>query len=181
MIDFENIYRTVAKGLKEYLGCPVIQSNQNKKLPAYPFLSYTITMPMSEYNGTYGVYEDGTERKPFTQTWSISALSDDSDESLRLACKAREWLDRAGRNYLNDNDVIVQSIGSVTNRDNIISVEYEYKNGFDVVFWLFDTIEGTAETEEIIETAEIGGVEIDPPPTVDELNNKLKNRLTGGE
>lgn len=158
MIDFKNIYQTVAKGLKDYLGCSVIQSNQNKKMPAYPFVSYTITTPMSKYNGTYGVYKDGTKRKPFTQTWSISALSDDSDESVTLACKAREWLDEVGRTYLNDHDVIVQEIGSITNRDNVLTVEYEYKNGFDVVFWLFDTIEGTAETQDYIETAELGSI-----------------------
>lgn len=179
MIDFEKHREIVAKGLKKYLGCPVIQSNQNAKLPKYPFVSYTITTLMNENGGTYGVYEDGAERKPFTQIWSISALSDKSDESLSLACKAREWLDRAGNTYLTDNGVIVQSVGSITNRDNVLSVEYEYRNGFDVAFVLFDTIEGMADTDEYIDTADIGGINVKTPPTDEELFNKLAKRLDG--
>lgn len=179
MIDYENMRLTVAAGLSEYLKCPVVRSNQNEKPPAYPFLSYTTTMLMSENNGTYGEYEDGAERKPFTQIWSISALSNDNSESVTLACKAREWLDRVGTVYLSDNGVIVQSVGSITNRDNVLTVEYEYKNGFDVVFWLFDTIEVTAEQEGYIESAEIGGINAKQPPTVDDLNKQLEKRLDG--
>ena len=54
---------------------------------------------------------------------------------------------------MNDNNVIVQSVGSITNRDNVLTVGYEYKNGFDVDFWLFETV-GDTDTE-IIETADI--------------------------
>ena len=54
--------------------------------------------------------------------------------------KAREWLERVGNLYLNDNNIIVQSVGNVSNRDNVLTMEYEYKHGFDVVFWLFDTV-----------------------------------------
>lgn len=158
MIDYDGIRVGVAKGLKDYLGCPVIRSNQNTAPPKYPYLSYTITTLVSQNNGTYGVYEDGTERKPFTQTWSISALSDDNAESVSLACKAREWLDRVGTAYLNDKGVIVQSVGGVTNRDNFLTAEYEYRNGFDVFFWLMDEVSGTAEQDGYIETAEIGGI-----------------------
>ncbi len=177
MIDFEKHRDIVAKGLKDFLGIPIIQSNQNAPLPKYPFGSYTVTTLMGVNGGSYGIYEDGTERKPFPQIWSLSFLSDTSDESVSYACKAREWFDRAGNTYLSDNGVIVQSVGGVTNRDNILSVEYEYKNGFDVTFVLFDTIEGTAETEEYIETAEINGINVETPPTVERLFNNLAKRL----
>lgn len=150
MIDYEKLYKTVAKGLKDYLGCPVIKQNQNKKRPDYPFLSYTIITPMSENKGTYSQYQDGTERKSYTQTWSISSFSDDSEESLILACKAREWLDNVGTLYMNDNDVIVQSVGSVTNRDTFLTTDYEYRNGFDVVFWLYDTVVKDVPTIETV-------------------------------
>ena len=160
MIDYENIRSVVAKGLREYLACPVVRSNQNEMPPDYPYISYTVTTPMSENKGTYGVCEDGTERKPFTQTWSISALSKDNAESVMLACKAREWLDRVGTTYLSDNNVVVQSVGSVTNRDNFLSVEYEYKNGFDVLFSLFDVVAGMEEIEGYIEETQIGDGEV---------------------
>ena len=139
MIDYENMRNIVAKGLKDYLQCPVIRSNQNIEPPAYPYVSYTITTLASENKGTYGEYGDGQDRKPTTQTWSITAQSDTSGEDVTLIMKAREWLERVGSQYLNDNNVIVQSVGNVSNRDNVLTMEYEYKHGFDVVFWLFET------------------------------------------
>lgn len=139
MIDYNTMRATIVSGLKEYLDCEVVRQNQNEKPPEYPYVSYSITTLMSENKGTYGVYEDGIDRKPITQTWSISAQSDDSLESVTLISKAREWLDRFGTTYLNDNGVIVQSVGSISNRDSILTIEYEYKSGFDVVFWLYET------------------------------------------
>ena len=155
MIDYDKMRTAVAKGLKEYLGCPVIRSNQNQTPPPYPYLSYTITTLMRENNGTYGEYEDGTHRKPFGQTWSITALSDDNSESVALACKAREWLDHFGTTYLSDNDVIVESVGSVTNRDNFLTTQYEYRNGFDCFFVLFDAIAGVSAANGYIEETSV--------------------------
>ena len=179
MFDYDGMRAIVATGLKNYLGCPVVRSNQNEKPPKYPFISYTVTQPMSENKGTYGVYKDGKDRKQFTQTWSISALSADNTESVTLALKAREWLDHTGTVYLYDNGVDVQSVGAVTNRDNVLTVEYEYKNGFDVVFSITDEVKNTAEQAGYIETVEFDGVKVEPRPSEDELVKKLQDRLTG--
>lgn len=154
MIDYDKMRAIVCKGLKEYIGCPVIRSNQNESPPPYPYISYTVTQLMSANNGTYGVYEDGTERKPITQTWSVTALSDDNSESVTLAVKAREWLNRVGNTYHSDNHVIVQSVGGIVNRDNFLTTEYEYRNGFDCVFWMFDEVTNTDEHDGRIEEAE---------------------------
>lgn len=140
MIDYKNIREAVCKGLKKYLNVPIIRNNQNAQPPVYPYLSYTVTTLASQNKGTYGEYEDGIDRQPVKQTWSITAQSDDNDESVMLAGKAKEWLDHTGSVYLRDRNVIVEQVTNITNRDNIISVEYEYKNGFDVVFVLFDEI-----------------------------------------
>lgn len=150
MIDIDNLRSTVVKGLKEYLGVPVIRSNQTNTPPNYPYASYTITTTESANNGTYGVYSDGIDRLPVTQTWSITVQSDKYDESLKLTSKAKEWLQHVGTVYLNDNDVIVQSVTDITNRDNMISIEYEYRHGFDCVFWLMTETENTKETIETI-------------------------------
>lgn len=157
MIDYETMRTAIANGLKQYLGCPVIRSNQNQEPPEYPYLSYTITTLMSENNGTYGVYSDGYDRQARTQTWSITVQSDDNSECIDLVCKAHEWLERTGNIYLNDNNVIVQSVGSITNRDNFLTTEYEYRNGFDVVFWMLDTVKSTitGDEAETIETFEL--------------------------
>lgn len=155
LINYDEMRTTVARGLKQYLGCEVIRQNQTKTPPAYPYLSYTITTLESENKGTYGEYEDGIDRKPITQTWSISVHSASDTESVLLASKAREWLDRVGTTYLKDNNVDVQSVGSITNRDNLLTIGYEYKKGFDVVFWLFDEVENP--------TAKDGNIELFEP------------------
>ena len=155
MIDNENLRLKVVKELKNYLQIPIIRGNQNAEPPKYPYLSYNVTTVASENNGTYGEYSDGIDRKPVTQTWSITVQSDNESEALQLALKARDWLDHIGRAYLSDNHIIVQSITSVTSRDSILTIEYEYKKGFDIVFWLYDEIENPIEYVGEIKTADI--------------------------
>lgn len=167
MIDYENMRKTVAKGLKEYLKVPVIRNNQNSEPPPYPFVGYTVTTLMSENKGTYGEYDDGKARKPVITTMSITAYSKDNIESVDLANKAREWLDYVGTTYLNDNGVIVQSVGSVTNRDNVLTIGYEYRNGFDCFFWGFDVVD-------IPQDEEIETINFD-----EDINKKLEKRLSG--
>lgn len=169
MIDYEKMRVTVVKGLRAYLDCPVIRSNQTAELPPYPYISYTVTTLMSANRGTYGEWDDGIARKQVTTTWSITALSGDNAESVALAMKAREWLELVGQTYLNDNKVIVQSVGAITNRDNILTYGYEYRNGFDCVFWCHDEVK-MPETEEIKEVV-LG----------DDINDRLEARLDGVE
>ena len=178
MIDYERHRNAVAAGLSNYLKIPVAQSNRNDSLPDYPFISFTITTLMSQNNGTYSVYDDGTEVKGVTQTWSISALSDNNDESVMYANKAREWLDNIGTTYLDDNDVIVKSIGGITNRDNVITAEYEYKNGFDVVFQMYDTLQTDPDTTGWIEEVTINEIDI-KGETYEEAIERLAKRLRG--
>lgn len=160
MIDYENIRIKICTGLSEYLGCPVIRSNQDASPPNYPYLSYTITQPMGKNNGTYGVYDDNVERKPFIQTWSISVLSDNDSECVTLAIKAREWFDRVGNLFFSESDIIIHTVGGITSRDNFLTTGYEYKKGFDVDVYLFDEIENQAEKEGYIEKAEINQKQI---------------------
>lgn len=138
MIGNEKLRTVVVKGLKEYLNIPVIRGNQNAAPPAYPYLSYNVTTLESANNSTWGEYEDNVDRIPVTQTWSITVQSNNDIESVTLASKAREFLCHTGTCYLNDNNVIVQSVTNITNRDSLISIEYEYRNGFDVVFWMMN-------------------------------------------
>lgn len=155
MIDLQAIRTTVVKGLKEYLGIPVIRSNQTGEPPPYPYVSYTIITPMSQNKGTWGKYTDGKERKPTTQTWSVTIQSNDNAEAVELAIKAHEWFDHIGTVYFDDNSIVVQSVGNISNRDNMITIEYEYRNGFDVVLWLLSEIDDTTAATGTIETAVI--------------------------
>ena len=178
MIDTDKIRECVVVGLSNYTGVKVIRSNQNEEPPDYPYIVYTIITLESENNGTYGEYEDGIDRKAVTQTWSISAVAATNSKSIELASKAKQWLERVGTVYLNDNDVICQRCTSINNRDNILSVEYEYKNGFDAVFWGYSEIEEPTYSEKI-EFVEIADTSIEQGMSDDELNELLEKRLAG--
>lgn len=145
MVNTDKIQDTVPIGMQIYTGVPVIRSNQDAEPPEMPYIVYTITTLESANNGTFGEYDDGIDRKAVTQTWSIAAVAATNSESVRLANKARDWLDYVGTAYLNDRQVICQSVTDITNRDNVISVGYQYKNGFDAVFWDYTEVENPIE------------------------------------
>lgn len=157
MIDYKNIRDTVCQGIKEKLGLTIIRSSQNQVSPPYPYCSYTVTSVMSANNGTYSIVKSNnttTAYKEVTQIWSITVMSDKYEECVEKAMKLRNFLDFSGRDYLKDNNVIVQQITGITNRDNMISIDYEYRQGFDVVFSGLDVIE---DGREYIEDIEIKG------------------------
>ena len=154
MIDLRQNEIIIVEGLQKELDCPVIRANQTAPIPPYPYVSYTLMTPVSANNGTWGKYEDGKDRKPFTQTWSFTIQSNDSTESQMLALKAYDWFDHVGTVPLNDNHIIVQSISNITNRDNLLTVEYEYRNGFDVVFWWLSEVENTTTATGTIDSVE---------------------------
>lgn len=193
MLDITAIRKNIVEGLSQYLSLRVIRSNQTGEPPAYPYLSYTITILESANNGTWGEYEDGIDRKPVTQTWSITVQSDDVSEAMEYTMKAREWFEHVGRKYLSDNDIIVQSVGSIGNRDNMLTIEYEYRNGFDVVLWFLSEVENPNAENGYIEGVDFEeGKHIEKQDTEqimkdmeneleehEALAQKLANRLTG--
>ena len=136
MLKTDEQRKIVVAGLKKYLECEVIRTNQTATMPKFPYLGYNITTLASENKGTYGKYEDGVDRKPIVQTWSITAHSDNYNEAVKLANMAHEWLDYVGTQYMGDNDVIVQSVGSVTDRSNLLTSDYIYSLGFDCFFYM---------------------------------------------
>lgn len=155
MLDLKAMRAAVFKGMGEYLGIKIIHSDQTAKAPAYPYGTGKATTPAGENNGTYQQHEDGIDRLMVPSTWSFSFLSDDPDESIMLATKAREWITHSGRMWLSEHGITVQRATNITNRDTILTVEYERKNGFDVVFYVFDEVKNPAGTYGYIESAEI--------------------------
>lgn len=155
MIDLKRMRTVISTGLSKYLGIPVIRNDQSAPAPAYPYMTLKATTPASENLGTWQKHSDGIDRKLVRSIWSVSSLSDDYDVSVSNAIKAREWLENTGRVYLSDNGITVQSTTAINNRDNILTVDYERKNGFDVVFYMFDEVENPTNTNGYIESAEI--------------------------
>ncbi len=146
MIDFRGNEILIVNGLQKELDCPVIRANQTAPIPSYPYVSYTLITPISANNGTWGNYNDAVDRIPVTQTWSFTVQSNDMTESMTMAIKACNWFQHVGRTYLEDNNLIVQQIGDITSRDSLLTIGYEYRNGFDVVFWLLDEVKSTIES-----------------------------------
>lgn len=156
MINLEGIRQAVCKSIKDHLNKPVIRSNQNANPPDYPYITYTITTLMRANNGTYGVYveDDGkgnnqkVYRKGFQQVWSFTVHADNDLTSKQLALELYDYLDEIGRIDLADKGVVIQHIENITNRDTLLTTEYEYRNGFDVVFAFVNEIVDT-DTDDV--------------------------------
>jgi hypothetical protein len=145
LIPYKELTTVIPKGLREHLGIDIIQGNQTAPAPAYPYGSYNVTTIAAANNGTWQKHEDGIDRKMVRSIWSLSFLSDDWDESVELAIKAREWFEHTGRVWLAEQGITVQSTTDINNRDNLLTVEYERKNGFDVVLYVYDEVSDPAK------------------------------------
>lgn len=145
-MNIREVELAIIRGLESYLStenrtCKLVLANTNTVAPDYPYVAYTSIQAVVEDNGSYGVEEDGTRIKQYDSVFSFTIQSNDVDESIRLAIKAMRWFSTVGTVYLSDNGIAVKRVGSVTNRDNLISAEYEYRNGFDVTLTLLDIID----------------------------------------
>lgn len=145
MIDHRQNEIVIVEGLKAYLSvgdrpCEVVRQNQVAEVPPYPYGAYTVTMPISGSKGTYSEAEDGTLYRNIEQTWSFTIQSDDQDEAMSLALRAYDFFTVAGHVLLADHGISVIRVQPVTNRDNLISIEYEFRKGLDVTFGLLTTI-----------------------------------------
>lgn len=155
MIDLDNIREVIVTALNKHLGITVIRSNTTAPFPKYPFASYTIRTLLSNQPGTWGEYDDGKDRIPASQVWSITIQAKDSAESMSLTLKAYDFFCHCGRQILKDNNIVVSSVSEITNRDNTLTVGYEYKNGFDVTFSFMNETESTIENTGYISEADI--------------------------
>ena len=161
MINFRQNEILIVDSLQSWLtskgyNCPVIMANQAIPAPPYPYLSYTVTSPVVSDTAHYSVATDGTRFKSLEQIWSFTVQSDDDTEAMNIALLAYDWFALTGNTYLSDNDIIALRVGNVTNRDNLLTIEYEYRRGFDVNFSLLHTLEkADCETAGYIEDADI--------------------------
>lgn len=167
MINTENIRITVVPALKKYTGTHLIRANQNAEPPPYPYSTYHITTYATQNNGTFGEYADGKARKPVNQIWSLTTHSNKYEEAFTIANKMREWLDYVGTVYLKDNGIVVQSVGAVGDRSNVLTADYEYSFGFDCILSVFDEVD-------MPDNGAIEGLVFN-----EDYFPKLKNRLDG--
>nr|DAE80291.1 MAG TPA: tail completion protein [Bacteriophage sp.] len=146
MIDIESIRVAIVKGLREGLAVSVIRSNTANKLPKLPFLSYTITSLLDNAKSTWSRYDDLTDRIPATQMWSITLNAADFGECSKLAISAYDYFSKAATEYLKKYGIVILSVSEIVPRDNFLSVDYEYRLGFDVKLGLMNEISFKNET-----------------------------------
>lgn len=161
MIKYRENEILIVDGLQNYLkskgyNCPVIMANQTAPTPPYPYIAYTVITPVSANMKGYSVANDGMRYKSLVQTWSFTAQSNDDVEAFNVTMLAYDWFALTGNTYLSDNNIVAQRVGNITSRDNLLTIEYEYRYGFDVDFLLLHTLEkADCETAGYIETADI--------------------------
>ena len=160
-----NSYRTteiaIADSLKSYLStesrpCEVVRQNQIAEIPSYPYVSYTVTTPVAEHRGTYSEAEDGTLYRSILQTWSFTVQSDNLEEAMELGMKMVNFFKVVGLTLLADKDITVRRVTNLTARDNLLSIQYEHRNGLDVTFGLFYSVSPSDQPwRDEIETLEL--------------------------
>lgn len=146
MIDIESIRVAIVKGLREGLAISVIRSNTANKLPKLPFLSYTITSLLDNAKSTWSRYDDLTDRIPATQVWSITLNAADFGECSKLAISAYDYFSKTATEYFKKYGIVILSVSEIVPRDNFLSVDYEYRLGFDVKLGLMNEISFKNET-----------------------------------
>ena len=101
----------------EFRPCQVIRQNQNSPAPSYPYVSYTVLTPNAADQKGWSTVEGGRHFKPVRQIWSITVQSDRCQES---------------------HGIVPEKVTSITSRDTLLTVDYEYRNGFDVTFGMIN-------------------------------------------
>jgi hypothetical protein len=61
-------------------------------------------------------------------------------EAYEKALLIADFFAEAGRQELADNGIIVADVGNITPRDNLLTIEYEYRKGLDVTLRLNNVI-----------------------------------------
>lgn len=147
MLAISDIESKIVTALENYIDCSVILSNQTAPSPSYPYISYTITTPVHNANGTYCM-KDGVYYQPMLQTWSFTAHSDDSRACWQLGMRVYDFFARSGRMALHKIGTAVSSKTDLINRDNYLTIQYEYRCGMDVTFRLMYQLDMTEATIE---------------------------------
>lgn len=157
MIPQATIQKTMLSLLEKYTGCLCVPSNTTNPMPAYPYISFNV-INTSTKKGTYAeatVEKDGEQTSvlymPLLQVWSFTAQSNNDAEAMEKAMLISDFFAESMRQALENNNIIVADIGAITPRDNLLTIEYEYRKGLDVTLRFNNIISDLAK--ETIEKA----------------------------
>ena len=138
--------RLLCDGIQEKFGCAVVKSNITEHVPEYPYISFTMTGIRTQQR-TYADAEMPYVPAEITYSWTVQ--SNDDDEALELAHGLHDWFEMTGRMYLKDNGMVFTDVGGIVERDNMITLQYEYRKGFDCILHLMNYVD---RDQEVIDT-----------------------------
>ena len=78
---------------------------------------------------------------PASIKYSFTVQSDDDVEALIHAISIKDFFEESKRQELADIGLIVSDVGGITPRDNMLTIEYEYRKGLDVTLSLNNVME----------------------------------------
>lgn len=157
-MNFLEVRNTIMTRLEQYLGIPVVLSDQAAPMPEFPFCYYSITTPYAP-TGEMGNYriEDipgetkitTTRREQPSATFSFTVCSINrwtkdangaevepyifgEDEAQNLAEKAQGFFLVAGYDILSNLGIVVVDVTNTANRTTLVVDEAARRYGFDV-------------------------------------------------
>ena len=151
MMDVKSLQREMLRLLEDYTGCKVVQANTTKQMPNYPYISYSL-LNVDTRKGTYSAHTgtkivEGIETPvnmlsmPAILKYSFTVQSDDDVAALIHAISIKDFFEESKRQELADIGLIVSDVGGITQRDNMLTIEYEYRKGLDVTLSLNNVME----------------------------------------
>lgn len=130
MIDYPLIVSSVNKIIKEETKQPVVPQNTTNKMPEYPFCTYTITSP---YLAVSSAYEGETLTENVELVISLTWYA----KNTLTAASYTQQTAAALKHPKHRQDLLTKGISVVKclnfgNRDTFLSIDTEYRNGFDL-------------------------------------------------
>lgn len=151
-MTFIEARNAITLGLEQYLGYPVVLSEQIADVPDFPYCYYSVLAPrISDHAfGLRGVQElpDGHTLKrsePVKASMSFTFCSQNresedgyiygEDEALELAERAHGYFLLDAHSIVTETgEVVINNVGSVANRSGFIVEDTIRRYGFDITF-----------------------------------------------
>lgn len=163
-MSLTNIINLLVLELHNKFSIPVVQIEQVSEKPAYPFLGYKIItsnikesgqkiiinelIPSTDINFTSDIKQTATEQIKFTV--SFSAYCTTQMAAVELSTLVKNFIEFEMYLDLKDVGAVIYNIAAIGDRTILLSNEYEYRYGFDVIIKMINTSTRVIKTVEQI-------------------------------
>lgn len=134
-----DVRRELHAFLKKEKSCTLIWANPHTPTPPKPYGVFNMTARVVDYRDAIETSEqlNRYQHRQIKQTVSLTFRGRNKDmlrEANDIAEHARRWLSLWGEPVLTRNNLVVETIGQISDRTTFIVDSYDYKVGFDVTF-----------------------------------------------